>query len=132
MAGNISFADNNAPPINIKHSINTPISRHRTFISDFPFDSSRYNPSYVHKLHLQCLEVKESHQAGSPREARLVLMAARSNKATQARPVFRLVILFHDHYAFSLRFTGFAHRIDISPPLVLPRLSRVIYDPGGP
>jgi hypothetical protein len=114
MAGYISFADNNAPPINIKHSINTLISRHRTFISDFPFDSSRYNTSYTHKSYLQWLEVKESHQAASLPEARLALMAARSNKATQARPVFRLAILLHEYSAFSLCFTGFAHRIGIS------------------
>src|SRR5271156_494760 len=100
MAGNISFADNNAPPINIKHSINTSISRHHPFISDFPFDSSRYIPFYAHNPHLQCLEEKESRQAASRPEARLALMAARSNKATQARPVCRLVKLFHDHCTF--------------------------------
>jgi hypothetical protein len=115
MAGNITFADNNAPPINIKHSINTPISRPRPFISDFSFDSSRYNSSYTHKSHLQWLEVKESLQAASRPEARLALMAARSNKATQAKPAFRLVILLHIHSAFSLCFTGFAHRIGMSP-----------------
>jgi hypothetical protein len=108
-------ADNNAPPINIKHSINTPISHHRPFISDFPFDPSRYNSFNIHKPHLQWQEVKESHQAASRLEARLALMAARSNKATQAKPVFRLVLLLHHHSAFSTCFIHFAHRIGISP-----------------
>lgn len=114
MAGNNPSQHNNAPPINIKHSINNPISHHHPLISDFPFDSSRYHSSYTHKPHLQWLEVKESLQAASRLEVRLALMAARSNKATQARPVFRLVLLLHHHSAFSLYFTGFAYRIDIS------------------
>ncbi len=114
MAGNISCADNNAPPINIKHSIINPISRPHSLISDFPVGSSRYDLSHTHKPYLQWLEVKESLRAASHPEARLALMAARSNKATRARPVFRLVLLVHYHCAFSLCFTCFAHRIGIS------------------
>ena len=44
----------------------------------------------------------------------MALMAARSNKATQARPVFRLVPLLHHHSTLSLGFNGFAHRFETS------------------
>lgn len=104
---------------------------HRQFTSDILVDSSRSNSFYIHNPRLQCLEAKESRQAASRLEARLALMAARSNRATQARPVFRSVTHLHDHGLFSLCFAGFAHRFGIHLIAVLPHLSRVIHGLPG-